>query len=315
MSDGLLVRLKPAGPWRFGSDSGARDETAELYHSDSVYSAVTSAMETLGELEAWLDATARSADPAVRFSSCFPWQGGSLFVLPPRPLWPPVSPANPILRNAHFLPLSLVHQLLNRKPLDEDAWSVDPYSRCLVPSARDASQAGPFRPVLRLRAAVDRPSRLSHGAHHAAGVEFAPDAGLWLALTFAGESSQSRWRGPVEAAIRLLADSGFGGQRSQGWGRSESPEFETAGIGRVLLPAQPAGVAPPPTDAPEENPAVPSQSAVHLFDLGRIEIADDMPLDLLFGREFTSHLERLGQDREADDVFEDLETVLRRNQE
>ena len=147
MSDGLLVRLKPAGPWRFGSDSGARDESAELYHSDSVYSAVTSAMDTLGELEAWLDATARSSEPAVRFSSCFPWQGGDLFVLPPRRLWPPVSPANPILRNALFLPLPLVHRLLRGKPLDEEAWRVDPFSRCLVPSSRGEARPGPFRPV------------------------------------------------------------------------------------------------------------------------------------------------------------------------
>jgi CRISPR type III-A-associated RAMP protein Csm4 len=29
----------------------------------------------------------------------------------------------------------------------------------------------------------------------------------------------------VKAAIRLLADSGFGGERSRGWGRSQTPEF------------------------------------------------------------------------------------------
>ena len=29
----------------------------------------------------------------------------------------------------------------------------------------------------------------------------------------------------MKAAIRLLADSGFGGERSRGWGRSQTPEF------------------------------------------------------------------------------------------
>src|SRR5436305_13031258 len=89
MPSGLLIRLRPIGPWRIGPDSGDRDRVDRIFHSDSLYSAVTSAMASLELLEPWLDATARSATPAVRFSSCFPFQGDTLYVAPPRNLWPP----------------------------------------------------------------------------------------------------------------------------------------------------------------------------------------------------------------------------------
>ena len=72
MNPGLIVKLRPTGPWRIGPDSGARNRVDAIYHSDSLYSAVAQAMSRLGALEEWLDATARAATPAVCFSSCFP---------------------------------------------------------------------------------------------------------------------------------------------------------------------------------------------------------------------------------------------------
>jgi hypothetical protein len=55
----LIVKLRPAGPWRSGPDSGARNRVDPIYHSDSLYAAVTAAMSTLGMRDEWLDATAR----------------------------------------------------------------------------------------------------------------------------------------------------------------------------------------------------------------------------------------------------------------
>src|SRR5881296_1733426 len=83
------IRLRPAGPWRIGPDSGDRDRVDRIFHSDSLFSAISAAMSRLGTLEEWLDATVRAPEPAVRFSSCFPFQGDTLFVVPPRNLWPP----------------------------------------------------------------------------------------------------------------------------------------------------------------------------------------------------------------------------------
>ena len=84
MNPGLVVKLRPAGPWRIGPDSGARNRVDAIYHSDSLYSAVTSAMSRMGSLAEWLDATARSQTPAVCFSSCFPFVDGIRYVAPPR---------------------------------------------------------------------------------------------------------------------------------------------------------------------------------------------------------------------------------------
>src|SRR5512140_547318 len=96
MNPGLVIKLRPAGPWRIGPDSGARNRVDAIYHSDSLYSAVASAMARLGMLEEWLDATARSkgsAAPAVCFSSCYPFMDEIGYVVPPRTVWPPASPA------------------------------------------------------------------------------------------------------------------------------------------------------------------------------------------------------------------------------
>ena len=108
MPAGLLIRLRPTGPWRIGPDSGDRDRVERIYHSDTLYSAVSSAMARLGMLEEWLDATARAPEPAVRFSSCFPFHGDTLYVMPPRNLWPPPASSKVRWKGARFVPLSVV---------------------------------------------------------------------------------------------------------------------------------------------------------------------------------------------------------------
>ena len=192
-----------------------------IYHSDSLYSAVTGAMSALGLMEEWLDATARNAaGAAVRFSSCFPFQGDTGFVIPPKSVWPPAASSKVRWKGAKFVPLPLVELLLNGGVLEEDRWSLDGQSECLVPHGR----GGPFRIGLRSSAAVDR---LGAGVapHATACLEFNAGAGLWTAVSFADEPAKERWRGPVQSAFRLLADSGFGGERSRGWGRCDPPEF------------------------------------------------------------------------------------------
>src|SRR4051794_18536560 len=122
---GFLVRFRPNGPWRFGPDSGARDRVDRICHSDTLYSAVCSAMSQLGLLEDWLEATARgSAAPAVRFSSCFPFLGKHLYVPPPRNIWPPSASAKVRWKGARFVPVSVVRDLIAEKAPDEERWSV-----------------------------------------------------------------------------------------------------------------------------------------------------------------------------------------------
>ena len=263
MNPGLVVKLRPAGPWRIGPDSGARNRVDVIYHSDSLYSAVTSAMSRMGSLEAWLDATARSQTPALCFSSCFPFLDDIGLVAPPRTIWPPTSPAAMSARvrwkSARFIPLSVVESILSGKKLNENLWSVDGASGCLVP----AGKPGPFRTSVRWNAAVDRLTGACE-RHATACIEFREGCGLWTVVGFHDEAARDQWQEPVKAAFRLLADTGFGGERSRGWGRSEAPEFVEGTLpGLIVEYRQKApSSAPPAEESPAETePAVEADAA------------------------------------------------------
>jgi CRISPR type III-A-associated RAMP protein Csm4 len=234
MSPGLAVKLRPAGPWRIGPDSGARNRVDAIYHSDSLYSAVTFAMARMGSLDEWLDATARCERSAVSFSSCFPFVEELGFVVPPRTIWPPASPALMSARvrwkSARFVPLGIVQAILAGQTLDENHWAVDGPSGCLMPAGRP----GPFRTSIRWSAAVDRLSGAAE-RHSVACTEFRSGAGLWTLASFADEAARDRWQEPVKASFRWLADSGFGGERSRGWGRAEAPEFVEGTLPEMIL--------------------------------------------------------------------------------
>jgi len=227
----LLIKLRPTGPWRIGPDSGDRDRVDRVYHSDSLYSAVSGAMARLGELDAWLDATARAAsEPAVRFSSCFPFYAETLYVVPPRNVWPP--PASPKVRfeGARFVPLKVVETLISGRAITEDNWAIDGPSECLIAGGAQ----GPFRVSVRSNAAVDRNGE-SVAPHSTACLEFTPGGGLWFLASFADDAAKARWNAPLQGALRLLADSGFGGGRSRGWGRSEMPEIIEGALPGLLF--------------------------------------------------------------------------------
>jgi CRISPR type III-A-associated RAMP protein Csm4 len=225
MPSGFLVKLRPTGPWRIGPDSGARESVDLVYHSDAVYSGVTHAMLRLGLLGDWLRDTAENAEgSAVRFSSCYPFHRNTLLVTPPRTHWPPPLSARLRYQGARFVPLSFVEGLLAEQPIQEDRWIIDGPSECLLPSGK-AGVGGPFRVAHRSRIAVDRlePGRVEH--HSTACLEFAEGAGLWMAVAFSSDAAHEQWAKPVRAALKLLSDSGFGGERSSGWGRAEQPEI------------------------------------------------------------------------------------------
>jgi len=254
MNPAFVVRFRPSGPWRIGVDSGARDRVDRIFHSDALFSAVSQAMLRLGRLEEWLAATATaSGEPAVRLSSLFPFLDEIQFVPPPRSLWPPPPSPKVRWRNARFVPLSLVQDLVAEKPIRDNRWFLDGDSGCLLPS-EPGERSGPFRVALRSHAAVDRLSGAAVEIHRTACLEFAPGAGLWGVVSFADDSAQARWSGPVQAAFRVLADTGFGGERSLGWGRSEQPEFVAGVLPDLIVPEPHAAPLPP---------APPAQAAVH----------------------------------------------------
>ena len=213
----IEVKLRPLGPWRPGHAAGDRERVDAVYHSDALFSAMTHAMRSLGWMEEWLDATARAAgDPVVRLSSLFPFSGKTRLVAPPKSSWPPSQGTRLYLHGISLVPLEVVKSGMG----DDSRWNADGESGCLLPSGSSV----PFRVVMRSAAAVDR---LGTGVepHRTACLEFAPNAGFWGVF----QTSDKTWEARVKSAFRLLADSGFGGERSRGWGRSAEPTFSDAG--------------------------------------------------------------------------------------
>jgi CRISPR type III-A-associated RAMP protein Csm4 len=86
---------------------------------------------------------------------------------------------------------------------------------------------GPFRVSVRSSAAVDR-GGAGVTPHSSACLEFAPNAGLWTTILFADDAARDIWRDRVAGALRWLSDSGFGGERSRGWGHAEIEFSESA---------------------------------------------------------------------------------------
>src|SRR5687768_3114240 len=132
MSSALLVRFRPAGPWRLGSDNGVRSHAGTVLHSDTLYSAITLAMRDCGWLDEWIAATAGSRPPAVLITSGYPFTGSTLLVQPPRTVWPPAQGGKLRWKSARFVPLTLVPRLLAGETLSDDQWAVDPVSECLL---------------------------------------------------------------------------------------------------------------------------------------------------------------------------------------
>ncbi len=269
MNPALFVKLRPSTPWRIAPADGARDRVDSVYHSDTLFSAVTLAMQSLGMLETWLEATARAAEPAVRFSSCYPFHQDTLLVAPPRSVWPPPPSTRVRWKAARFVPLKVVETLLDgHARLREDDWVVDGVSECLLPAPRGGRLVGPFRRNLRRQVAVDRLTGTAGTPVTTACLEFSPECGLWFVAVFANEAAREEWRKPLETCLRVLADSGFGAERSLGWGRAATPEFQEATFPGLLLskplvqaPAVPPVHAAPMAAAVTAAPAVEAEQA------------------------------------------------------
>ena len=234
MQQALLIRLRPTGPWRYGPGQGGETRLDTLFRSDRLYSAATIALRQLGLLDERLEATVRSPIPAVTFTSLFPYQAETLFVVPPSTLWPPLPSAFAISSPAfatkirwdaaRFVPVSIVESILTGQTILADQWIADPESGCLL--RRDRPNASPFRAITRSFAAVDRVTRQGAHAEVYAGIEFESGSGLWAIAKFADGGAEATWKDRVKSAFRLLGDTGFGGRRTSGWGQTEAPEFQ-----------------------------------------------------------------------------------------
>jgi CRISPR type III-A-associated RAMP protein Csm4 len=214
----IEIRLRPTGPWRAGQRAGDRERVDVIYHSDALYSAVTLAMRSLGWVEEWLAATATASESAVRFTSLFPFLSETRLITPPRTSWPPSGAGKLYVNSVKLVPLEVARQGI----VNESRWTVDGASECLLPVGSEA----PYEVSIRSAAAVDRITGYAE-QHRTACLEFAPGAGWWGLIDIV-QSGDIDWEARVKSALRVLADSGFGGERSRGWGRAHEPQFTDA---------------------------------------------------------------------------------------
>ncbi len=248
MQDAVLIRLRPTSPWRFGpgdvGGSNALTRLDTLYRSDRLFSALTLAARQLGWLDEWLEATALSANPAVAFTSLFPYQGDTLFAPPPSTLWPPpaslVTTPNPVFLSkirwnaARFVPVGMIESILMGQPILADQWLPDAESGCLL--RRDRPSSSPFRTARRTTAAVDRINHVTAGSMSSLCVEFEQGAGLWTLARYANPAARDSWDTRIQSAFRLLSDTGFGARRTSGWGQAAAPEFQHGSWPALLMP-------------------------------------------------------------------------------
>lgn len=225
----LLVQLQPITPWRCGA--GRPEEPGSLVASDSLFGAISEAMRLLGWLPEWLAEGAR----ATRMSSLFPAQGDTYFAPLPEALRAQAGLRKLRLETVRFAPLAAIADLA-AKSFDENRWVLDLASGCLLAADRGGA-GGPYRPVERQRAAVDRLSGAAVATASTEGIEFGNNCGAWGLFVFTSPEAAGVWAGRLKAAFRLLADEGIGGWRGAGWGRSRRPRFREGELGKLLANA------------------------------------------------------------------------------
>jgi len=95
---------------------------------------------------------------------------------------------------------------------------------------------------------------------------------MWALGLWADEDVKAQWDGSARAALRLLADSGLGGRRSLGWGRSLEPEFRDGVLPDLIFDSVPGVQAG--SDA--EPPAAPETAywMLSLFNPGEADAVD-----------------------------------------
>lgn len=243
MPDTVLYRLHFRSPLHIGERGVGLEETRTSVPADTLFSALCSAWRWLyGADSLQSDLLAPFADgqsPPFLLSSAFPFAGEMLFF--PKPIVSLSAPKEEHpkkLRAVQYWSQSVFTRWLQGQLTDSDYESLEGEEEPLFWLLEEERKAlEPFRDgetgSVRLwqehvvpRVTLDRITSASQ-IWFFGQVAFCKGAGLWCAIRYRDTALRSR----LEACLRLLGDSGLGGERGAGFGL-----FEVSVVEGVSLP-------------------------------------------------------------------------------
>lgn len=252
----FTYRLRFRGPLHVGERGIGQEATRAHVPADTLFSALCTMWRELygvEDLEGALLPAFQTGAP-FRLSSAFPFAGDVRFY--PRPLLPLDVDDQKSLRRVRFVSESVFTALLRGEtpPFHAAlringgaAWVSREEKEALARFTDDASgEIALWKRTVVPRVSLDRVTSRS-AIWQFGRVLFAEDCGLWFATTF-----EPGWRGAFESALRLLGDSGLGGERGAGNGLF-TPEAQASLLGaRASSPAAFVTLSPCcPKDAAE----------------------------------------------------------------
>lgn len=234
--------IRPLGPLRFGGHPDDLDSARAFPASDTVFGALTWALQTTEGEEAagaWVERF-RSGDPPVLLSSALPYVEPAGIPLVPRPQRRPPSDEDPrerpewdpkVLKRAEYVQLSLLAIWRQGRPGGVPA-AVGEALLTQELASRPGKSGALWRTVLRPGVSLDRRTSASQ-VYSVAATSYA----CALAIYALAESESELKR--IDGLFDVLAQAGVGGRRSRGFGAFEWERIPSP----LPLSAQPQGLA------------------------------------------------------------------------
>jgi CRISPR-associated protein Csm4 len=255
----LALNLVPRGAFHLGERGVGAEETTELAHADTLFSALCWAWRLLyGEqsLTQELLPAFDNGSPPFLLSSALPYAGTIRFW--PRPAWLPWKMSDEersVLRRVRYVSTAIFCQLVaaQRPPgdptliQDDQLWLSTDELNQLLPTGLDLRRVTAFMrrratlreyeepaqaeyapPATRLWEIAEAPhvtlDRISSASEifHVGDVRFAEGCGPCVLVRFL--SDEAAWRPRLLAAFRVMGDEGLGGKRSIGRGQFDLVE-------------------------------------------------------------------------------------------
>ncbi|MEO0102880.1 MAG: type III-A CRISPR-associated RAMP protein Csm4 [candidate division WOR-3 bacterium] len=205
-----ICYLKPKGPIHLGEKEGNLEGSLTFIHSDTLFSAFCSAFHLLygkDELEKLLK-NFEDKKPDFLISSAFPYWGNRLFF--------------PILLHQTFVKKGVKKvQFIEKDGFEELLIGEREGDWQTIPTDKEPYYPWELENIPRV--ALGRlDNHPGENFFHFGQTTYRDDAGLFFIIRYQNENFQTKF----EAAMRLLADEGIGGDRSSGKGLMEKPIFQ-----------------------------------------------------------------------------------------